>query len=56
MKQKIIPDNTKRGVYLKWLSGKFSLKELAQFYDISEHSVSKIISQKLERRKLSYER
>lgn len=52
MNQKNISDLTKRSVYLKWLSGKFSQKEIAENYKLSETSVSKIVSEKLNKRKV----
>lgn len=52
MNQKNITDLTKRSVYLKWLSGKFSLKEIAENYSLSEASVSKIVTEKLKKRKV----
>lgn len=52
MKHTPITDSTKRAVYLKWLSGNFTLKEIATHYKISEHSISVIISQKLNNKKI----
>lgn len=52
MKQNNISDLTKRSVYLKWLSGNFSQKQIAEKYGISEYAVSSIVSQKLKNRKV----
>lgn len=50
-----ISELTARSVYLAWKSGKYSSKQLSEKYNISENSVSRIITLKLARRKVSAE-
>ncbi len=47
-----LSEQTKTAIYRKWLTGKYSLKEISIEYHIAEPTVSRIVSTKLKKRKV----
>lgn len=47
-----LSEQTKTAIYRKWLTGKYSLKEISVEYHIAQPTVSRIVSIKLKKRKV----